>query len=58
LQQADCSETGRRQLSAPTIRCSYDATDACDKLVADTDFPKQPNAPTLRRDHELIEHIK
>ena len=41
-----------------TTRRSYHVPDASDKLLADTDFPKQSNAPTLRRDHELIEQIK
>ncbi len=33
---------------------SYDAPDAPDKFVANADFLEQSNAPTLRRDHELI----
>jgi len=38
----------------------FDRVDGCDRVTisAGTDFPKQSNAPTLRRDHELIEHIK
>src|SRR5882672_7645272 len=46
-------DTGPTSGWSQTIRRSYDAPNASDNFLADTDFQQQSNAPTLRRDHEL-----